>query len=380
MTAHTAFVLLPLTALLAAASSRVSGRRARQALLLTANAAFLITLFEFSARHVACLYALVLMNIVLIRRAPRAAIALDLGAAALLYGGAPAALRGALRPFELIGFSFLLLKLLHAAIDAAERALKELDALDFLNYALFFPCFSAGPIDRYQRFARDAVEQRPLSWKGVFEALERGAWGLLKAAVLAPFVQVFSIDHLTGRDWSALPLGLSALALYAYGASLYLAFSGFSDLAVAAAALLGFDVPENFDNPFSARNIQDFWGRWHMTLTGWLKDYVFFPVGRAATGPFPGAYAPAIAASAWLTFVAGGLWHGARWHFLAYGAYHGAGFLAYRAYAAVLPRLLPPERLAAYERSAWAAAAGTFLTFNFVSAGWILFSGRGLAP
>ena len=150
------------------------------------------------------------------------------------------------------------------------------------------------------------------------------------------------------------------LGIYGYAAQIFCDFSGYTDMAIGSAALLGYRMPENFDSPYSARNPQEFWRRWHISLSSWLRDYLFIPLGGSKGGP------ARTAAALGLTMVLGGLWHGAAWTFVAWGAFHGAGLIVHRAWAAA------PSTKLIRGSATWGVLA-QMLTFHFVCAGWVLF-------
>ena len=234
------------------------------------------------------------------------------------------------------------------------------DLLAYLASALFFPSILAGPIPRQAKLLRQIAAPFRLTNPLAARALLLIATGLVKKLLIADYLA----DNLVNRifDTPTLYSGLENLVgVYGYALQLFFDFSGYTDLAMGAALLLGIELPENFRRPYLALNLQDFWKRWHITFSSWLTDYVFDPLPKSRK------YLRLSFCSAFLiTFLLGGLWHGIAWTFLIWGALHGLGlsavFLWQRARGrARKPASLPVRILA------------TFLTFNFVCFTWIFF-------
>ncbi|MCZ7586630.1 MAG: hypothetical protein M5R36_26670 [Deltaproteobacteria bacterium] len=254
-----------------------------------------------------------------------------------------------------LAVSYLGFQLIHFAVERARGNIApDARSSTFWSYALFFPTLPAGPIKRYENFRAQAESAAPfdtdLFTKGVF----RVAVGFAKKSVLAYPAYVW-LDGWQGATESAVA---AWLGVYCYFAYIYLDFSAYSDIAIGAAAMMGLRVEENFRWPIFASNPSEFWKRWHMTMTGFLRDYVFIPLG----GSREGALQTAVNTIITMTLI--GLWHGIAWNFLAWGLYHAALLLGYRVWRNILPthRLGRPGR-----------ALGVLATFHLVGAGWILF-------
>lgn len=236
------------------------------------------------------------------------------------------------------------------------------DLLTYLASALFFPSILAGPIPRQTKLLRQIAAPFRLDNTLAARALLLIATGLVKKLLIADYLA----DNLVNRifDTPTLYSGLENLiGVYGYALQLFFDFSGYTDLAIGVALLLGIDLPENFRRPYLALNLQDFWKRWHMTFSSWLTDFVFDPIPKSRKW-LRLSYCTAF----FITFLLGGLWHGIAWTFLVWGALHGLGlstvFLWQRARGPVKARRqasLPGKIL------------GTFLTFNFVCFTWIFF-------
>ncbi|MCB1153754.1 MBOAT family protein [bacterium] len=254
-----------------------------------------------------------------------------------------------------LAVSYLAFQLLHFAVERRRRGLAQPVSADrFAAYNLFFPTLAAGPIKRYDFFAAQ-TDAKPAFDSGDFSAgLFRVALGFFKKLVVAQGALV-ALDGWRGAEASPLVAWGSAYLYYLY---IYADFSGYTDIALGTARMMGYRVEENFRWPIFATNIQDFWRRWHITLTGFLRDYVYIPLGGSKAGLTRLVLATAA------TFGLIGLWHGIAWHFLAWGLFHAAALLMYRAIRNVLP---------SNEPSAMARLAGGLLTFHVVCVGWVLF-------
>jgi D-alanyl-lipoteichoic acid acyltransferase DltB (MBOAT superfamily) len=175
-------------------------------------------------------------------------------------------------------------------------------------------------------------------------------------------------DHL--HHWLDLPVAMLFFYLY-----LYLNFSGFCDMAIGAAGLVGIPVPENFDNPFAARNVKDFWNRWHITLSVWMRDVVFSPLSKFLVGKMGIQLADhAIALTITGVFLLVGIWHGVGWNFAAFGAAHALGVVANHYYTIFLKKKLGREKFKAYNENRWIRAAAVGLTFGYCAASLFLFA------
>jgi alginate O-acetyltransferase complex protein AlgI len=225
-------------------------------------------------------------------------------------------------PVNVIGISYLVFRAISYISDV--EILERHSFVAFVNYMIFFPTLLAGPIDRFDRFQEATNSPVPLTRDDALSALHRIANGLLKKFVLADNLFVFGIFALDGevRD-ASLPLlwlgVLSQLLLF------YLDFSGYCDVVIGLARLMGIALPENFNHPFRARNVQEFWMRWHMSLTGFIRDYVFSPLAfftyRSLGQERPRLIAVTLIYVFCLLLIA--LWHATTEGFLVFGLMHG---------------------------------------------------------
>jgi D-alanyl-lipoteichoic acid acyltransferase DltB (MBOAT superfamily) len=233
---------------------------------------------------------------------------------------------------------------------------------EYLSFVSFFPTLLAGPITRGSTLLPQLGRApQPISPEAGGKALFLIALGFVKKRVFADHLAVNLVDRvfdLPGMYSSAEILA----AVYGYAVQIWCDFSGYSDIAIGSALLLGISLKDNFNAPYRAGSLPEFWRRWHISLSTWLRDYLFFSLpGNRSSRLAP--YANTLA-----TFALGGLWHGASWNFLAWGAMHGGGLAASRALESRRPR-----GRAAKPAPAWRRALGSLATFHFVCATWIFF-------
>ena len=260
-----------------------------------------------------------------------------------------------------VGISFYTFQSLSYTIDVYRGALPP--RRNLLEYALavaFFPQIEAGPIVRAREFLAELDGEQRVDFGDVKRALVLIAFGYVKKLVFADNLALIVdpvFDHPAGHGfWDSL------LAVYAFAFQIYCDFSGYTDIAIGCALLLGIRFPQNFNYPYAAQNIQDFWRRWHMTLSRWLRDYLYIPLGGNREGRAR-TYANLMA-----TMLLGGLWHGASWNFVIWGGLHG-GYLSFE--RAVLGRW----RWWNADHPA-AAALRLVVTFHLVCFAWIFFRAR----
>jgi alginate O-acetyltransferase complex protein AlgI len=265
-----------------------------------------------------------------------------------------------------LAISFFTFEFIHVLVDTYDGKIARLGLLDFVTFALFFPTLVAGPIKRFEHFAPQLHPIAMPTGRAFTGALYRIALGVAKKLVVADSMNAFTGPILR----PGFPYGHVdyLVAMLGYAAKIYFDFSGYSDIAIGVAGLFGIRVPENFDRPYGARDIAEFWRRWHMSLSSWVRDYVFIPLG----GSRRSALVTALNLIAAMAIV--GLWHGAAWTFVIWGLWHGVGLAVHRTWLAnVVPRvaLLRSESLVARGLS-------TATTFAFVTVGWVFFAATSL--
>ncbi len=267
-----------------------------------------------------------------------------------------------------IGISFFTFESMSYVIDVYRRELPPHKSyVEYLTFVAFFPHLVAGPIVR----PRDLLPQlsAPPRFNGELasQALFVIAIGLVKKVAIGDYLALNLVD----RVFDA-PLQYSALECYAalvgYSVQIYCDFSGYTDIAIGSAALLGIQFPANFASPYKAHNISDFWRRWHISLSTWLRDYLYIPLGGNRHGKLR-TYLNLL-----VTMLLGGLWHGANLTFVVWGALHGLMLAGTRAFQEISGR----SGLAGPPRSPWLHALLVVLTFHAVSLSWLFFRSKSL--
>jgi len=217
-----------------------------------------------------------------------------------------------------IGISFFSFQKLTYSVDVYRKVHGPLNRVtDYAMYILMFPQLIAGPIVRFNEIA-DQIEDRRNN-----ETAENRLTGFfrfiigLAKKVLVANVLGEQVDMIFAMDAAEITMGLSWIGIVAYAFQIYFDFSGYSDMAIGIGRMIGFDFPENFNNPYVSQSISEFWRRWHMTLGNFMKNYLYIPLGgnRVSTNK--------MYFNLWVVFLISGLWHGAAWTFVIWGAFHG---------------------------------------------------------
>jgi D-alanyl-lipoteichoic acid acyltransferase DltB (MBOAT superfamily) len=252
-----------------------------------------------------------------------------------------------------VGVSFFSFQAVTYVVDTKRRQTEPASLIDAAIYLSFFPHLVAGPIVRASEFLPQLKEPRDPNRVAVGAGLSLIALGLIKKVMIADYLARELVDPVF-----AVPQAYSApdaiLAAYGYAAQIFCDFSGYTDMAIGLALLMGFVFPQNFNSPYRSTGFREFWRRWHMTLSRFLRDYLYIPLGGNRKGRIR-TYI-----NLFVTMTLGGLWHGAAWNFVAWGAYQGAGLTTEHALKGRLGRLFP----------VWVR---WFVTFNLIVFGWILF-------
>jgi D-alanyl-lipoteichoic acid acyltransferase DltB (MBOAT superfamily) len=239
-------------------------------------------------------------------------------------------------------------------VDVARGKLAPARLLDVMLLMSFFAHLVAGPIvrgaDLLPQFQTKPVLTRDAASRGLFLI----CWGLFKKVVIASQLSTELVDPVF-FDPSAYGAGDVLAAIYGYAVQIYCDFSAYSDMAIGLAALLGYHFQQNFDQPYRSGSLQEFWRRWHISLSSWLRDYLYIPLGGSRGGTW------FVCRNLMLTMVLGGLWHGASWNFVIWGALHGGALCIERLAKTYAPWLKPPRLI------------GMVLTFHVVCLGWIFF-------
>lgn len=260
-----------------------------------------------------------------------------------------------------IGISFYTFQTMGYSIDVYRREIApERNLARFALYVSFFPQLVAGPIERSSRLLPQIAAARFVGTDGLVSGLRLMLWGMFKKVVvadrLAQYVDIVYADPSTHNGAQL------SLATVMFAIQIYCDFSGYSDIAIGCARTIGFDLMKNFRRPYLASSPTDFWRRWHISLSTWFRDYVYIPLGGSRKG------ATRLVVALAMTFLLSGLWHGANWTFLAWGAVHAAMVLIERLARRLFPSLSVP-------RSAGAGARilGTVITMSCVTVAWVFF-------
>lgn len=264
-----------------------------------------------------------------------------------------------------LGISFYAFQMMAYVIDVSRRHCDPIrNPLKMSLFIAFFPQLIAGPIVRTTEFLPQLADKRRFDWNLFKHGLDLIALGVLKKVLIADQVSPF-VDRVFG-DPGAYSGPVTWLAVYAYAVQIYCDFSGYTDIGRGCAACLGYRLPINFARPYLAGNIVDFWRRWHMTLSSWLRDYLYIPLGGSRRGP------GRTYVNLMLTMTLGGLWHGASWNFVIWGVFHGVALAATRW---VHDRLGVPPDKPLVDHWLWRGLA-VVGTFHLVCFGWIFFRAR----
>jgi D-alanyl-lipoteichoic acid acyltransferase DltB (MBOAT superfamily) len=261
-----------------------------------------------------------------------------------------------------IAISFFTFMAVSYVVDVHRGVLKRARPMDLAVYLAFFPHLVAGPIVRGTELLPQIRRKRDPANVNYVEAFWLIVAGLTKKVVLSSYLAAYVVDPVFAdpRQHSGAEV---IVAVWGYAVQIYADFSGYTDIAIGIAMLLGFRFPQNFNRPYTAVSLQDFWRRWHMTLSGWLRDYLYIPLG-GNRGP-----EWRICVNILITMLLGGLWHGAAWTFVGWGLYHGIGQIIgrqRRRWRAAHNRPLEPSGRAR-------VALARFVTFQVVCGGWLLF-------
>ena len=269
-----------------------------------------------------------------------------------------------------LGISYVTFKSVQLIMEIRDGSIKEIKVWKLIQFISFFPTISSGPIDRYKRFVKDdkkvptSGEYREL----VLKAIHMIMLGFLYKYIIAYFIQVYAVNPLQLNLH-----GFTHMWLYMYAYSLYLFFdfAGYSLFAIAVSYLYGIKTPPNFNQPFKAKNIKDFWNRWHMTLSFWFRDCIYmrslFYMSRKKL--LKSQFAMSNMAF-FLNFFIMGIWHGLEVYYIVYGLYHAALFIGYGYYERW--RKNHPPRW----QNGFTTALSIIITFHFATFGFLIFSGK----
>ena len=274
-----------------------------------------------------------------------------------------------------LGFSYVAFRVIHTLRDRQTGTLPDLDLREYLTYVIFFPSFTAGPIDRAERFIKDFRELaqiKGIDSERIIIGSTRIAVGMFKKFVIADYIAQFALDA-SNADQAVSTPALWIL-LYAYAFRLFFDFSGYSDIAIGIGILFGIQLPENFNRPYIKNNIQAFWQSWHISLSNWVRFYIFSPFSRNLLRRKPKP-------PTWLimfichmsTMIVIGLWHGITIPFFIWGVWHGLGLFTHKMWTDRTRKWYISLKDKPQTKQIW-TVAGIALTFHFVVLGWIWFA------
>jgi alginate O-acetyltransferase complex protein AlgI len=263
-----------------------------------------------------------------------------------------------------VGLSFHTFQSLSYVIEVhAGRQRAERDFGLYALYVMFYPQLVAGPIERPQNLLHQFREKHEFVYERVVAGLQLMAWGFVKKIVVADrLAEIASVVYDTPHDYTGIPLWIGTIA---FAFQIYCDFSGYSDIAIGSAQVMGFTLMKNFDRPYIAKSVSEFWRRWHISLSTWFRDYLYVPLGGNRVAR------PRWLANLFITFLVSGLWHGARWTFVVWGALHGAYLVASLLTSDVRARIR--AAIGAERHPALLAAWQMGVTFVLVNVGWVFF-------
>lgn len=256
-----------------------------------------------------------------------------------------------------VGISFYTFQTMSYTFDIYNKKLKPTkDVLAFFGFVSFFPQLVAGPIERASHLLGQFCSPRRFDYSWAVSGVRLIVWGLFKKIVIADNAAILVDEifiHYQDQNSFSLILGTILFAIQIYGD-----FSGYSDIAIGLSRMFGFDLMNNFKFPYLAQNINDFWKRWHISLSSWFRDYIYFPLGGSRGSVFFSLR------NVMAIFLISGFWHGANWNFLVWGAIHGLMYI---------PFFINKGHQNIQPHSFWLKLPKIFLTFSVVCLAWIFF-------
>ncbi|MFV0291330.1 MAG: MBOAT family O-acyltransferase [Mangrovibacterium sp.] len=258
-----------------------------------------------------------------------------------------------------IGISFYTFQAIGYLVDVRRKNVVVVrNPFDFAFFISFFPQLVAGPIIKAAAFIPQLYQKYKLKEDEFSHALYLILKGLFKKMVIADYLATNLIDGVFNAPWAYSGLE-NLISIYSYAIQIYFDFSGYTDIAIGLALILGFKIPINFNSPYQATSITDFWHRWHISLSKWLRDYLYIPLGGNRKGSIR-TYM-----NSFITMLLGGLWHGANWKFVIWGAIHGAALSIEKFFHTISTKKRPHSRLRKF--------VSQIVTFHVVCLSWVFF-------
>lgn len=272
-----------------------------------------------------------------------------------------------------LGFSYVAFRLIHTIRDKQAGRLPAVDLSEYITYVIFFPAFTAGPIDRIERFIKDLRKPfEGLNTETLFSAGQRLLIGLFKKFVIADTLALIALNDFNATQVNS--TGWLWILVYAYAFQIYFDFSGYTDIALGIAKFIGIQLPENFASPYLKPNLTQFWNNWHITLTQWFRSYFFNPVTRwLRSWQKPLSTPIMILLTQVATMLLIGFWHGVTWNFTIWGLWHGLGLFIHNRWND-FTKAKAAEWANTSFRQNILNISGIVFTFHFVALGWIFFA------
>ncbi len=270
-----------------------------------------------------------------------------------------------------VGISFYTFQTISYTVDIYRGKVKPVNnIIDFGFYVSFFPQLVAGPIVRAAEFVPQLYQKFRLTRREFGHALFLILTGLMKKMLISDYISINYVD----RVFEA-PLSYSGfenmMAVYGYALQIYCDFSGYTDIAIGVALMMGFRLPVNFNSPYKAIHVTDFWRRWHISLSTWLRDYLYIPLGGNRKGELRRNI------NIMITMLLGGLWHGAHLRFIIWGGIHGLALVVHKVWGRVKKKMKQPPR-PLREKKVLGRFLSVFFTFHVVTAAWIFFRAQSM--
>jgi membrane protein involved in D-alanine export len=276
-----------------------------------------------------------------------------------------------------IGISFFTFRLTSLIVDMKRGLISKIDIVTYYNYLTFFPTFLSGPLDKYIDFKKEVDSNTNLKDINFVNALFRFVWGVFKKVIIADLIHSLAIDSMSNIGLSHLSLFKILVSLYFYTIELYFDFSGYSDMAIGLSLMMGIKIPENFNRPFLATNIPDFWNRWHISFMQWLREYVYYPFQHFLIKKLKiKNYFLTTVISTILIFILAGTWHGDQLQYLFYGIYHATAFTLYLIWRKFISNKERKNFRTKYIDTIAFKYFSIFLTFHYVVFGFLFFTGH----
>lgn len=271
-----------------------------------------------------------------------------------------------------MGFSYVAFRLIHTLRDRQAGRLPAVSLQNYVNYVIFFPAISAGPIDKLPRFDKDFQKPLTLNFEVFGSSFTRLMVGLFKKFAIADTLGLIALNSQNAAQLQA--NGWGWVMVYAFTFQIFFDFSGYTDIAIGLGQLLGIQLPENFNKPYLRSNLTQFWNNWHITLTQWIRAYFFNPFTRSLRSKYRNLSPTWVILITQLsTMIMIALWHGITWNFVLWGLWHGLGMFVQNRYSDwVKPHLAKIEDKPQIQKGL--TVVNIVLTFHFVALGWIWFA------